>query len=258
LQAEGLPAIHNYAACSVVHGRELWLLAVANRDSAYSPTEQRELQECAEILVATLLRKRQQSRIMAQAQRSAASTESMLGLLDKLMDGHDVYAAGSGHRVAALALALGKQLGLSESQRNALGLAARLHDVGNLSLPKSLLLQPCALSDAERTLMQGHVAYGVRLLNGVDLGADVAGIIEQHHERLDGSGYPAGLSGEQIRIEARILAVADVIDAMSSVRPHRPAIDVQAALVELRRGAGRLFDADVVTACEYLLATGKG
>jgi HD-GYP domain-containing protein (c-di-GMP phosphodiesterase class II)/PAS domain-containing protein len=258
LQVEGLPAIANYAVCPVSNGHELWMLAIANRDAPYTAQEQRELHDCAEILVAALVRKRQQTRLMAQVQRGAAGTESMLGLLEKLMDAHDPYAAGSSQRVAFIATAIGKQLGLTETQRLGLGLAARLHDVGNLSLPKSLLMQPTALSDVERTLMQGHVAYGVRLLNSVDLGADVAGIVEQHHERVDGSGYPAKLSGDQIRIESRILAVADVVDALSSARPHRPALTMQEALTEVRRGVGSLFDADVVTACEYLLGTGKG
>ena len=257
LQVEGLPAVTNYAVCSISHGHELWLLAIANREAAYTALEQRELHECAEILLAALVRKRQLAKLTAQIQRGAAGTESMLGLLDKLVDAHDPYAAGSGQRVAFIATTIGKQLGLTETQRLGLGLAARLHDVGNLSLPKSLLMQPTALSDAERSLMQGHVAYGVRLLNSVDLGADVAGIVEQHHERMNGSGYPAALPGDQIRIEARILAVADVVDALSSARPHRPALTMQEALAEVRRGAGLLFDADVVTACEYLLATGK-
>jgi len=258
LQVEGLPDIHNFAVCAVTHGHESWLLSVANREAGYTALEQRELHEIAEILVAALARKRQQSRLAAQVQRSAAGTESLLAMLEKLMDAHDVYAAGSGNRIAFLASAIAKQMGLTELQRQGLSLAARLHDVGHLSLPKSLLMQPTVLSDVERTLMQGHVAYGVRLLNGVDLGIDVAGIVEQHHERMNGSGYPAALTGDQIRIEARILAVADVVDALSSARPHRPALTMQEALAAVRRDAGKLFDADVVTACEYLLATGKG
>ncbi len=258
LAVEGLPDISSYAACSAGSGRELWVLAVANRDRAYAEAELRELQECAEILVAILARKRQQSTLHAVVKRSEAGTDSLLELLSKLVDQHDVYAAGSGQRVATLALHIARHLGLSPEQQSALNWAARLHDLGHVLLPKSLLLQPSALSATERALMQSHVEHGVQLLSSVEVGGDVASIVAQHHERLDGSGYPAALGGAQISIEARILAVADVVEAMSAVRAYRPAMGIPAALVELRTGAGQQYDAAVVDACEQVFAASQG
>jgi len=258
LLVEGLPEISSYAACSVVHGRDLWLLAIANRDAAYSAVELQELQECADILVAVLTRKRQQFKLQSTLQRGAATTEQVFDLLEKLLDQHDPHAAGSGQRVAGLASSIARQLDLPADRQMALSWAARLHDLGNLLLPQNLLLQPAALGAAERALMQTHVERGAQLLRGVDVGSDIASIVLQHHERLNGSGYPAALQGGQITLEARILAVADVVEAMSAARSYRPAQGVEAALGELRAGAGQLYDAEVVAACERVFAAHAG
>ncbi len=257
LLIEGLPEISSYAACSAGSGRELWLLVIGNRDAAYTADEQRELQDCTEILVALLARKRQQLKLQSAVRRSAASMESVLGVIEKLLDQHDVFAAGSGQRVASLAVAIARQLGLSSDQQTALAHAGRLHDVGHLMLPQSLLLKPAVLSPAERALVQTHVEQGVKLLRSVDLGVDVAGIVGQHHERLNGSGYPLGIQGPQISIEARILAVADVLEAISRARAWRPAQRIEAALVELKADGG-LYDVDVLAACERVLSGNDG
>lgn len=258
LLVEGLPEISSYAACSAGTGRELWLLVIGNRDTAYTLEEQRELQECAEILVALLARKRQQFKLQSVAQRSAAATESVLGVVEKLLDQHDAFAAGSGQRVASLAVAIARQLGLNGEQQTALAYAGRLHDVGHLMLPQSLLLKPTAFSTAERGLMQTHVEQGIKLLRSIDLGVDVSGIVAQHHERLNGSGYPLGTQGPQISIEARILAVADVLEAMSRARAWQPAQSLEAALTELKGDAGRLYDAEVLAACERVFDGNDG
>lgn len=254
LLVDGLPEMSSYVACSSGHGPELWLLVIANREAAYSPVEQREVQECTDILVALLARMKQQARLQTQASRSAAAADSMVGLLETLLDHHDAYAAASGARMAGLAVHIARQLNLAPERQKALALAARLHDIGCLLLPQSLLLSPAVWSDGERTLMQTHVERGVRLLNGVDVGADVAAIVAQHHERLDGSGYPAALRDAQITLEARILGVVDVMEAMCSPRSYRPACGRQEALAELRAGAGLRYDTDVVAACERVFA----
>ncbi|MGC3981518.1 MAG: HD domain-containing phosphohydrolase [Steroidobacteraceae bacterium] len=258
LLVEGLPEISSYVACATAYGRELRVLVIANREDAYTEAEQRELQECAEALIAIVMHKRLQSKLQTTTQRSAKVTEGMLKLLERLLDQHDIYGAGSGQRVASLAANIASQLGLSGEQQAALALAGRLHDLGHLALPQTLLLQPTALNPAERALLQTHVERGVQLLRSVEMGMDVAGIVAQHHERLDGSGYPAALQGTQINMEARILAVADVVEAMTAARAYRPAQGLAAALNELRSGAGRLYDAEVVAACERLFALNEG
>lgn len=258
LLVEGLPEISSYAACSAGNGRELWLLVIGNRETGYTADEQREMQECTEILVAVLARKRQQFKLQSAAQRSAAATESVLGVVEKLLDQHDAFAAGSGQRVATLAVAIARQLGLNGDQQTALAYAGRLHDVGHLLLPQSLLLKPAAFSLAERGLMQTHVEQGIKLLRSIDLGVDIAGIVAQHHERLNGSGYPLGTQGPQISIEARILAVADVLEAMSRTRAWRVAQSIDAALTELKAEAGKLYDAEVLAACQRVLDGNDG
>ncbi len=255
LLVEGLPEISSYQACSVAPAsRELWFLLTGNREQAYSAEEQHELQQCAELLGTLLLRKRQQRLATAAQQRQASAANGVIALLEKLIDRHDAYAMGSGARVASLSVLLARKLGLSAATQSQLNLAARLHDLGHVLLPQSLLLKPGALSEAETVLVRSHVEAGVQLLRSVDLGMEVAGTVAQHHERLDGSGYPAGLSGEQITLEARILAVADVVEAMCADRAHRRALGISAALNEIRAGSGRLFDDRVVQACAQVFA----
>jgi response regulator RpfG family c-di-GMP phosphodiesterase len=258
LLVNGLPEISSYVACSAAHGRELWLLVIANRDKPYSSVEQREVQECADILVALLGRMRQQLRLQSAAKRSAATTDNLVSLLETLLEHHDAYAVGSGQRVANLAINIARQMNLTPERQSSLALAARLHDIGHLMLPQSLLLSPASFSAAERALLQTHVEQGVRLLGSVDVGVGAAVILAQHHERLDGSGYPAELTGDQIMVEARILAVADVVEAMCAARAYRPASGLQAALDEVRAGAGRIYDAEVVSACERVFAVNEG
>ncbi len=258
LLVDGMPEISSYLAGSVAHGRELWLLVIGNRETVYTASERQELLECAEILVTLLGRERQQLRQQTVVRRSAAATESMVQLLERVLDRHDPYSAGSGARMAQLAIRVAAHMGLSAEQQTTLGWAARLHDVGTLALPTSLLLYPGNLSVAEQTLLHTHVDQGVQWLSCVDLGGDVAAIVAQHHERMDGSGYPARLPAEHISNEARILAVVDVLDAMISARAHRAAMDLPLALTLVREAAGTLFDANVVTACEKVFAEHQG
>lgn len=260
----GLPEINSYVACSVPgsgrdeKGRPAWLLVLANRDSEFSVVEQQELRECAEVLVALLARKRAQFKVQATQQRQAASIDGMVTLIERLIDAQDVYAAGSGRRVAALATNIARHLNLPEERITALNIAARLHDVGHLALPRELFLLPRPLNHSERALVKTHIEQGSRLLRTVDFGMEVASIVAQHHERLDGSGYPAGAKGEQISQEARILAVADVADAITTARAHRPAQDLSAALAELRAGSGSRYDGAIVSACERIFTDLNG
>jgi putative nucleotidyltransferase with HDIG domain/PAS domain S-box-containing protein len=260
----GLPEISSYCACSVPgtapdqQGRPAWLLVLANREAEFSEIEQQEMRECAEILVSLVARKRAQYKTQAAQQRQNAIAEGMVTLIERMMDTQDPHAAGSGRRVAALATNIARQLDLPIERVTALTLAARLHDIGHLAIPRELFLLPRPLTHTERALMKTHIELGARMLRAVDLGVEVAGIVGQHHERMDGSGYPAGSQGEQISPEARILAVADVVDAITSPRAHRPAQELSVALNELRTGSGTRYDSDVVAACERVFAALDG
>lgn len=189
---------------------------------------------------------------LGSLQRVDVAMQAMIDALLKLSEKHDPYTAGSARRIAALAVALGRGAGLDGHRQHALRVAALLHDVGNVAIPPSLLAKPASLNAAEIALMHTHVEEGCKLLADVDFGAPIAEIIYEHHERCDGSGYPRALQGEEIRLEARILAIADVVEAMCSPRPHRPACGLDAALDELNRGAGTAYDPQLVAACVRL------
>jgi putative two-component system response regulator len=160
----------------------------------------------------------------------------------------DPYTAGHQRRVALLAEAIAVKLGLSDEQIEGLVLAAVVHDVGKISIPSEILTKPGHLSEAEFTMIKQHPETGYEILKGIDFPWPIAEIVRQHHERCDGSGYPLGLQGNDIRNEADILAVADVIEAMASHRPYRPGLGIDTALEEIERSCGKLFEPNVVSA----------
>ena len=164
----------------------------------------------------------------------------------------DPYTHGHERRAADLAAAIAVQLGLDAQTVEGVRVASYLHNIGNVGVPAEILVKPSRLSALEFELVQGHVQAGYEIINQVDFPWPVADIVRQHHERLDGSGYPHGLKGNDIRLEARILAVADTVEAMSSHRPYRPALGVDRALAEIQDNRGTLYDPVVVDACVVL------
>jgi len=161
----------------------------------------------------------------------------------------DPYTAGHQQRVADLASALAVELLLPAEQTQGLRVAAAMHDLGKLSVPTEILIKPGRLSELELRLVREHVQAGYHILQAIEFPWPVADIVLQHHERMNGSGYPGGLHGEEILMEARILAVADVLETMSSHRPYRPSRGLERATQELTHNAGTLYDPDVVQAC---------
>jgi putative nucleotidyltransferase with HDIG domain len=168
----------------------------------------------------------------------------------------DPYTANHQQRVADLARRIAHRMALAPDTIEAIRIGATLHDVGKVAVPSSILTKPTRLNQHEFGLIRTHAEVGRDILEKAQLPWPVAAILHQHHERLDGSGYPLGLSGDQIMLEARIVAVADVYDAMAENRPYRAAPGHSAAIRELKRQRGRHYDALVVDACVAVLRDG--
>ena len=161
----------------------------------------------------------------------------------------DPCTAGHQLRVANLASALAKEIGLPQEKIEGIQMAGSIHDIGKLAIPAEILSKPTQLSEIEFPLVKQHAQKGYEMLKDVESPWPLAEMVYQHHERMDGSGYPRNLKGDEILMEARILAVADVVESMASHRPYRPALGLDAALTEIENNKGTLYDADVVNAC---------
>jgi putative nucleotidyltransferase with HDIG domain len=168
------------------------------------------------------------------------------------LKGHDLHTYGHQKRVAALAVAIANEMGLPETEVHGVKVAALVHDIGNLMIPIEILTKTDALSESEYGLVQEHARAGRDLLEDITFPWAVADTVWQHHERLDGSGYPRGLHGEEILLGARVIGVADTVEALASSRPYRPESRIDVALQELARGRGVTFDPMVVDACMNL------
>ncbi|HPQ45697.1 MAG TPA: HD domain-containing phosphohydrolase, partial [Syntrophales bacterium] len=169
----------------------------------------------------------------------------------------DPYTAGHQLRVANLAQAIAMEMGVSREKIEGIRMAGSIHDIGKLSVPAEILVKPGRLTEIEYSLIKEHPQRGYEMLKDVESSWPLAQIVHQHHERMDGSGYPQGLQGDEILMEARIMAVADVFEAMASHRPYRPALKTDTALNEIVENRNILYDPEVVDACQRLFHEGR-
>jgi putative nucleotidyltransferase with HDIG domain/PAS domain S-box-containing protein len=184
-------------------------------------------------------------------------TEAAVEAVAAAVEARDPYTAGHQRRVAALAVAIARDMGIDDHAIEGIRLAAKIHDIGKISVPAEILSKPARLSPAELTLVQQHARAGYDIVRGIDFPWPIAEMILQHHERRDGSGYPAGLTGAEIGIGAQIIAVADVMEALASHRPYRASKGIDAAMEELARGRGTRFDAGATDSCLRLFREGR-
>ncbi|MCX7975165.1 MAG: PAS domain S-box protein [Candidatus Aminicenantes bacterium] len=196
-----------------------------------------------------------------QVKQYAEKIENLLNQVvtafSSAMELRDPYTAGHQRRVAELSLAIAKEMGFTEEKLQGLWVAALLHDIGKgLFVPTEILSKPGSLSSWEMALVKVHPQAGSEILQKIDFPWPVAEIVYQHHERLNGSGYPRGLKGQDILLEAKIIAVADVVEAISSHRPYRPALGIEKALEEIVAQKGRLYDPEIVEACQRIFSRG--
>ncbi len=194
-------------------------------------------------------RKRVEQENAVYVEKMQSALMQTVAAVTRLSEMRDPYTARHEQRVGRLAAAIGAELGLESRRLEGLRMAGYLHDVGKMNIPAEILSKPGKLTAAEFSLVKEHAAAGYDVLKHIDFPWPVALAALQHHERLDGSGYPNGLKGAEICLEARVVAVADVVESMSSHRPYRPAFDTREALAEVEGGRGVRFDAEVVDAC---------
>jgi PAS domain S-box-containing protein/putative nucleotidyltransferase with HDIG domain len=180
-----------------------------------------------------------------------------IGTMSKIVEMRDPYTAGHQTRVAGLSVAIATELGLPDEQVKYIRVAALIHDIGKMYVPSDILSKPGKLSDIEWQLIKMHAQGSYDILSTIEFPWPVADVVLQHHERINGSGYPGGLTGNKITLEAKIIAVADVIEAMASHRPYRQSLGIQAALKEIEQKRGELYDPAVVDACVKLFSEGK-
>ncbi|MFH1044651.1 MAG: PAS domain S-box protein, partial [Pseudomonadota bacterium] len=194
-------------------------------------------------------RKRAEEQIQRHIEQLRTAFMSTVEVATTLSEMRDPYTAGHERRVGAIAVAIGAELGFDEQRIEGLRVAGFLHDIGKITIPSEILSKPGKLSPIEFQLIQRHAQASYDVLKDVKFPWPVAEVALQHHERMDGSGYPQGLKGEAILLEARIAAVADVVEAMSSHRPYRAGLGIDKALAEIERGRGSVYDPVVADAC---------
>ncbi len=202
-------------------------------------------------------RKEMEEKLKDSLERTRKILGGTIMTVSMMVEIRDPYTAGHQHRVADLARSIATEMNLSNQAIEGIRISGSIHDVGKISIPAEILNKPGQLSKEEIRVIRTHPQVGYDILKAIDFPYPVAKFVLQHHERIDGSGYPAGLSGKDITKEAKLLAVADVLEAMSSHRPYRPSLGINKALEEISENRGVLYDAGVVDACSKLF-TEKG
>lgn len=191
-----------------------------------------------------------------KVQQLDAALEQTLEAVANMVEMRDPYTAGHERNVGIIAADIGAELGWSPERCRLLKLAGLVHDIGKIGIPSEILVKPRRLTPLEYQIVREHVEYGYAILKDIEFARPIAEIVRAHHERLDGSGYPLGLKGDEILPEARVLMVADVVESMASHRPYRPARGLSLALAELQAQSGTWYDPDVVAALTRLLERG--
>ena len=194
-------------------------------------------------------RKRAEEELKQSLKKLRQAMEGAVHAIALIVESRDPYTAGHQRRVTDLACAIASEMGLPESQTDGIRMAAAIHDIGKIYVPAEILSKPGHLAEIESSIIKTHPQVGYNIVKELEFPYPIAETVLQHHERMDGFGYPAGLSGEEILLEARILGVADVVEAMASHRPYRPAAGIGKALKEILQNRDILYDPEVVDAC---------
>jgi len=197
-------------------------------------------------------RKRTEEELQQTLDSLRKAVGTTIQVMASAVEARDPYTSGHQIRSANLARAIATEMGLPEDKIDGIRMAGSIHDIGKLSIPAEILSKPTKLTNIEFSLIKEHSRSGYEMLKDVESPWPLAQIVYQHHERMDGSGYPRNLKGDDILMEARIMAVADVVESMASHRPYRPALGIEAALEEIKKNRGILYDDAVADACMRL------
>ena len=219
-------------------------LVIANKELLFQNEE--KAKRAAELLIAN------QEKVKLEVvnnEKLRVSLMETIGIARQLVELRDPYTAGHEQYVGDLAKAIAAEMGFDDKYQEGLMIAGYLHDIGKIIIPAEILCKPGKITPDEYSLIKGHVQAGYELLKAITFPWDISRAVLEHHERMNGSGYPNALNADQISMEGRILAVADVVEAMSAYRPYRPALGIDVALAEIERGRGNLYDEAVVDAC---------
>jgi HD-GYP domain-containing protein (c-di-GMP phosphodiesterase class II) len=195
------------------------------------------------------LRRQTEKKLNETLENLRKSIKTTIQVLGTASEARDPYTAGHQKRVADLARAIATEMELPHDTIEGTRMAGSIHDIGKISIPAEILSRPTKLTNIEFSLIKEHSRSAYEMLKDVESFLPLAEIVYQHHERMDGSGYPRNLKGDEILLEARIMAVADVVEAMASHRPYRPALGIEAALKEIERNKGIIYDDAVADAC---------
>jgi putative nucleotidyltransferase with HDIG domain len=194
-------------------------------------------------------RKRAEEELKQTLESLRKAVGTTIQVMVSAVEMRDPYTAGHQLRVANLACAIATEMGLSQEKIEGILMAGSIHDVGKLSIPAEILSKPTKLTNTEFSIIKEHSKSGYEMLKDVESPWPLAEIVYEHHERMNGSGYPRNLKGDEILMEARIMAVADVVEAIASHRPYRPSLGIETALEEIEKNKGILYDNAVVDAC---------
>jgi len=248
---------------AIAEGRFVGQVAVANAPGGYTDRDLEDVKRLAALYAIALVGQEERAALIASEsnlRKSNLRFEKMIygvsEAMGRIVEARDPYTQGHEVRVAQLAKLIALEMRLPGSDVDAIEMCGLVHDIGKLSVPAEILTKPGRLSDLEFALIKGHPEAGYTILKGIDFPWPVADIVVAHHERRDGSGYPRGLSGEDIPMAARVLAVADVVEAMASHRPYRPALGLELAVAEIKEHPEK-YDPSVVIALFALYESGR-
>lgn len=227
-------------------------------DHSYAPIRDHKGNILGSVLVLRDIteKKNAEKKLRQSYEKLRKAFDGTIQTISFIMEKRDPYTAGHQRRVSQLVLVISESMGFSKDQIEGIHTAARIHDIGKILLPSEILNKPGELTELEYNMIKTHPKTGYDILKTIEFPYPIAQIILQHHERMNGSGYPQGLKGEDILLEARILGVADVVEAMSSHRPYRAALGVEKALIEISQNKRRLYDPDVVDTCIKIFKKG--